>query len=153
MPQTEGGHPGRRRPTRRPRLRCHTQKARPREVGPGLGFGVVGRVSLRNQLPHDESICLYALRRWNPRDTASAPGFPGCKSRGDKKTPTAPLGPECREPMKLVKTIPHLGGLPEIFLFYCSRCRQADTKEQAVCRRPTGVVVGNERKTPTFWEV
>ena len=30
--------------------------------------------------------------------------------------------------MKLVKTIPHLGGLPEIFVFYCSRCRQAETK-------------------------
>jgi hypothetical protein len=34
--------------------------------------------------------------------------------------------------MKLVKTIPHLGGLPEIFVFYCSRCKQAETKEQAV---------------------
>jgi hypothetical protein len=55
--------------------------------------------------------------------------------------------------MKLVKTIPHLGGLPEIFVFYCSRCKQAETKEQVVCRRPIGVVVGNERKTPTFWEV
>ena len=30
--------------------------------------------------------------------------------------------------MKLVKTIPHIGGLPEIFVFYCSRCRQAETK-------------------------
>jgi hypothetical protein len=38
--------------------------------------------------------------------------------------------------MKLVKTIPHLGGLPEIFVFYCSRCKQAETKEQAVkCER------------------
>jgi hypothetical protein len=55
--------------------------------------------------------------------------------------------------MKLVKTIPHLGGLPEIFVFYCSRCKQAETKEQTVCRRPIGVVVGNERKAPTFWEV
>jgi hypothetical protein len=34
--------------------------------------------------------------------------------------------------MKLVKTIPHLGGLPEIFVFYCSRCKQAETKEQVV---------------------
>jgi hypothetical protein len=55
--------------------------------------------------------------------------------------------------MKLVKTIPHLGGLPEIFVFYCSRCKQAETKEQTVCRRPIGVVVGNERNAPTFWEV
>jgi hypothetical protein len=55
--------------------------------------------------------------------------------------------------MKLVKTIPHLGGLPEMLVFYCSRCKQAETKEQTVCRRPIGVVVGNERKAPTFWEV
>jgi hypothetical protein len=47
--------------------------------------------------------------------------------------------------MKLVKTIPHVGGLPE--------CKQAETKEQVVCRRPIGVVVSNERKAPTFWEV
>ena len=35
--------------------------------------------------------------------------------------------------MKLVKTIPHLGGLPEIQTFYCSRCKQAETRvmEQA----------------------
>ena len=42
--------------------------------------------------------------------------------------PAPPLCPDCREPMKLVKTIPHIGGLPEIFVFYCSRCRQAETK-------------------------
>jgi hypothetical protein len=34
------------------------------------------------------------------------------------------------EPMKLVKTISHLGGLPEIFVFYYSRCKQAETKVQ-----------------------
>ena len=32
--------------------------------------------------------------------------------------------------MKLVKTLPHLGGLPEILVFYCSRCKQAETKVQ-----------------------
>lgn len=32
--------------------------------------------------------------------------------------------------MKLVKTLPHLGGLPEIFVFYCARCKQAETKVQ-----------------------
>jgi hypothetical protein len=31
--------------------------------------------------------------------------------------------------MRLVKTM-HLGGLPEIFVFYCSRCKQAETKVQ-----------------------
>jgi hypothetical protein len=30
--------------------------------------------------------------------------------------------------MKLVKTIPPVGGLPEIASFYCSRCKQAETK-------------------------
>jgi|SRR5262245_21804854 hypothetical protein len=70
-----------------------------------------------------------------------------------RDAPDPPLCPDCREPMKLVKTIPHVGGLPEIFVFYCSRCKQAETKEQVVCRRPIGVVVGNERKAPTFWEV
>ena len=32
--------------------------------------------------------------------------------------------------MKLVKTLLHLGGLPEILVFYCSRCKQAETKVQ-----------------------
>ena len=30
--------------------------------------------------------------------------------------------------MKLVRTIPHVGGLPEIQVFYCSRCKQAETR-------------------------
>jgi hypothetical protein len=45
-------------------------------------------------------------------------------------TPGPPLCPDCGEPMKLVKTLSHLGGLPEIWVFYCSRCKQADTKVQ-----------------------
>jgi hypothetical protein len=73
------------------------------------------------------------------------------QSRAGAENPIPPLCRDCREPMKLVKTIPHLGGLPEIFVFYCSRCKQAETKEQVVCRRPIGVIVGNERKAPTFW--
>ena len=44
--------------------------------------------------------------------------------------PAPPLCPVCREPMRLVKTLPHIGGLPEIFVFYCSRCKQAETKVQ-----------------------
>ena len=45
-----------------------------------------------------------------------------------------PLCPDCREPMKLVKTIAQVSGLPELFVFYCSRCKQAETKvrERAV---------------------
>jgi hypothetical protein len=31
--------------------------------------------------------------------------------------------------MKLVKTLSHLGGL-DILVFYCSRCKQAETKVQ-----------------------
>jgi hypothetical protein len=44
--------------------------------------------------------------------------------------PAPPLCPDCRQPMQLVKTLPHLGGLPEILVFYCSSCRQAETKVQ-----------------------
>jgi hypothetical protein len=43
-------------------------------------------------------------------------------------TPAPPLCPG--EPMKLVKTLSHLGGLPKIWVFYCSRCKQAETKVQ-----------------------
>jgi hypothetical protein len=30
--------------------------------------------------------------------------------------------------MKFVRAIPQLGALPELLAFYCSRCKQADTK-------------------------
>jgi hypothetical protein len=47
--------------------------------------------------------------------------------------PAPPLCPDCRESMKLVKTLPHLGGLPGILVFYCPHCKQVKTKvlEQA----------------------
>jgi len=32
--------------------------------------------------------------------------------------------------MNLIKTIPHIAGLPELFVFYCARCKQAETKMQ-----------------------
>jgi hypothetical protein len=35
--------------------------------------------------------------------------------------------PSCRAPMQLMRTIPRLGALPEIFVFYCARCQQAET--------------------------
>ena len=44
--------------------------------------------------------------------------------------PAPPLCPDCGEPMKLVKTLSHVGGLPEILVFYCLRCKQAETKVQ-----------------------
>src|SRR5262245_26527434 len=43
--------------------------------------------------------------------------------------PTPPLC-HCSEPMKLVRTLPHIEGVPEIFVFYCERCKQAETKVQ-----------------------
>jgi hypothetical protein len=46
------------------------------------------------------------------------------------EAPVPPLCPDCGEPMKLVKTITHVSGLPELFVYYCSRCKQAETKVQ-----------------------
>jgi hypothetical protein len=40
--------------------------------------------------------------------------------------------------MKLVSTIPHVGGLSEILVFYCSRCKQAKTKVQDKTVRVVG---------------
>ena len=51
-----------------------------------------------------------------------------CRMPSDASDP--PLCLVCREPMRFDKTIPHVGGLPEIFVFYCSRCKQAETKVQ-----------------------
>ena len=55
---------------------------------------------------------------------ANGPIFLGMFS----ETSTPPLCPICGEPMKFIKAVPHLGGLPEMFVFYCSRCKQAETK-------------------------
>jgi hypothetical protein len=44
--------------------------------------------------------------------------------------PAPPLCPDCREAMRLVTTLPRPGGFPEIFVFDCSRCKQAETKVQ-----------------------
>jgi hypothetical protein len=30
--------------------------------------------------------------------------------------------------MKLVRTLRHIEGVPEIFVFYCPHCKQAETK-------------------------
>lgn len=51
-----------------------------------------------------------------------------CRMSSD--APAPPLCPDCREPMKLVKTIPQIGGLAELFVFYCSHCKKAETKVQ-----------------------
>jgi hypothetical protein len=54
--------------------------------------------------------------------------------RGDTDDPPIAKMPETfrcpTAPMKLVKTIAYVPGLPELFVFYCSRCKQAETKVQ-----------------------
>jgi len=52
----------------------------------------------------------------------------------DDKT-IAPLCPCCRKPMKLVRTIEHVGWLPELSVFYCAECQQVATMTAA---RPAG---------------
>ena len=42
----------------------------------------------------------------------------------------APPFCHCREPMNLVRTIAHVEGVPEIFVFYCAHCKHAETKVQ-----------------------
>jgi hypothetical protein len=37
--------------------------------------------------------------------------------------------------MKLVKTIPPIAGLAELFVFYCSHCKKAETKVAGAKRR------------------
>jgi len=40
------------------------------------------------------------------------------------------LCPYCSKPMKLVRTISHVPGIPEILAFYCSHCEHAETRVQ-----------------------
>jgi hypothetical protein len=41
--------------------------------------------------------------------------------------PAPPCCPHCHEPMKLIRTIAHLGEPPEVFVFYCAPCEHAET--------------------------
>jgi hypothetical protein len=41
-----------------------------------------------------------------------------------------PKCPECREPMKLIRTIQHLGVLPELRVFYCAACKEVEMREE-----------------------
>jgi hypothetical protein len=38
--------------------------------------------------------------------------------------------PHCEDAMKLVRTVPKLGGLRALFVFFCTRCNYVETKEQ-----------------------
>jgi hypothetical protein len=60
---------------------------------------------------------------------ADVPGAP-MSMLMSSDAPAPPLCSDCRQPMKFVKAIPYLGPLPELFVSYCSRCKQAETKVQ-----------------------
>ena len=45
-------------------------------------------------------------------------------------TTTTPPCPCCRDPMRLVRTIPKLCGLPELRVYLCERCSHVETIEQ-----------------------
>jgi C4-type Zn-finger protein len=49
------------------------------------------------------------------------------KSDMAKNEPTAPVCPHCSVAMKHVRTLPRLGGLLEIQVFYCASCVHAET--------------------------
>jgi hypothetical protein len=38
--------------------------------------------------------------------------------------------PRCGKPMALIRTIPRLGSLPELLVFYCAKCQHAETLAQ-----------------------
>jgi hypothetical protein len=40
----------------------------------------------------------------------------------DAATNSAPLCPHCGEPMRLARSVPHLGGLPELRTYDCKAC-------------------------------
>jgi hypothetical protein len=41
-----------------------------------------------------------------------------------------PKCPECHKSMKLVRTIPHLGVLPALLVFYCAACEEVETRKE-----------------------
>jgi hypothetical protein len=53
--------------------------------------------------------------------------FAHATTKTETRTPSCPC---CRDPMRLVRTIPKLGGLPELRVFLCERCSHVETIEQ-----------------------
>ena len=49
----------------------------------------------------------------------------------EKQQLLPPMCPRCRKPMKHVRTIPALGGIPPLHAFHCAPCGQAETIEDA----------------------
>jgi hypothetical protein len=45
--------------------------------------------------------------------------------------PTPPACPGCGKSMPLIHSIPRLGSLPELLVFYCAKCQHAETLSQA----------------------
>jgi hypothetical protein len=37
--------------------------------------------------------------------------------------------PACAQAMKLLRTVPRMGGLPELFIFLCPSCNEVETQE------------------------
>ncbi len=46
----------------------------------------------------------------------------------DELRDTAPICPHCGKPMRLARTIPGIGGLPELYTFSCRECGTAVTQ-------------------------
>jgi len=49
----------------------------------------------------------------------------------EKQPLLPPMCPQCRKPMKHVRTIPALGGIPPLHAFHRAPCGQAETLEDA----------------------
>ena len=45
----------------------------------------------------------------------------------------------CGNVMKLLRTVPRLGGLPELVVFVCPSCNEVETKEISQAGRLSGV--------------
>ena len=45
--------------------------------------------------------------------------------------------PECHQPMKLINSVPKLGALPELLVFYCRACDEVEGVDGATNSVPT----------------
>jgi hypothetical protein len=44
-------------------------------------------------------------------------------------SPSPPNCPSCRQAMKLIRTVPRLGAIPELHIFSCFSCGEVEMKE------------------------
>jgi C4-type Zn-finger protein len=47
----------------------------------------------------------------------------------EKRAPTTLTCPQCAAVLRHVRTIPHLGDLPDIEIFFCAACSHAETAQ------------------------